>query len=173
LATGLCPNCATPRTGSFRFCRSCGLDYDAVPMSASNPAPAVKAPEPDVAAGPDMAEAVADAAPVVEGAEPIPPDRDPIPPEALPEPIDPPASPEAAVDPTPKPPADSIVIEKRRLKGWLGAFIGALIGAMLMGAIVVPYFKDGLLALGVVAGVAVVVALAWIGRRIAGGPAAS
>ena len=141
-------------------------------MSTSNPAPAVTAPEPDVAASPDMAEAVP-ASPAVEGPEPNLPDRDPIPPEAVPEPIDPPESPEAAVDPTPKPPADSIVIEKRRLKGWLGALIGALIGAMLMGAIIVPFFKDGLLALGIVAGIAVVVALAWLGRRIAGGPAVS
>ena len=29
VATGVCPNCGTPRVGSFRFCRSCGLDFDA------------------------------------------------------------------------------------------------------------------------------------------------
>lgn len=29
VATGLCPNCGIPRVGSFRFCRSCGLDFDA------------------------------------------------------------------------------------------------------------------------------------------------
>ncbi|MFI5292898.1 MAG: hypothetical protein ACHQ02_08525, partial [Candidatus Limnocylindrales bacterium] len=76
-------------------------------------------------------------------------------------------------DSRPKVPADAIVIEKRRLKQWLGAFIGALIGAMLMGAIVVPFFQDGLLVLGILAGIATIVALAWLGRRIAGGTARS
>jgi hypothetical protein len=33
----LCPKCGTPRVGSFRFCRSCGLDFDATddPTSAT------------------------------------------------------------------------------------------------------------------------------------------
>ena len=33
----VCPQCGTPRVGQFRFCRSCGLDYDHLP--ATTPAP--------------------------------------------------------------------------------------------------------------------------------------
>lgn len=35
MATALCPTCGTARTGSFRFCRSCGLDFDAPVASAA------------------------------------------------------------------------------------------------------------------------------------------
>jgi hypothetical protein len=28
-----CPKCGTPRTGTFRFCRTCGLDFDALPAA--------------------------------------------------------------------------------------------------------------------------------------------
>jgi len=34
MASAFCPRCGTPRAGSFRFCRSCGLDFDDVPSSA-------------------------------------------------------------------------------------------------------------------------------------------
>ena len=37
MASSFCPSCGTPRTGNFRFCRKCGLDFDAL------------APEPRVA----------------------------------------------------------------------------------------------------------------------------
>ena len=38
-----CPTCGTGRTGAFRFCRSCGLDFDAstapaVPSAQAQPA---------------------------------------------------------------------------------------------------------------------------------------
>jgi hypothetical protein len=42
MATEFCPNCGTARSGSFRFCRSCGLDFDAAvapPSAASAPPP--------------------------------------------------------------------------------------------------------------------------------------
>ena len=29
MATQMCPKCGAARTGSFRFCRTCGLDFDA------------------------------------------------------------------------------------------------------------------------------------------------
>jgi hypothetical protein len=29
-----CPNCSTPRTGQFRYCRVCGLDFDVAERSA-------------------------------------------------------------------------------------------------------------------------------------------
>lgn len=31
MATEFCPRCGYARTGSFRFCRSCGLDFDLLP----------------------------------------------------------------------------------------------------------------------------------------------
>jgi hypothetical protein len=37
-----CPVCGTARTGSFRFCRSCGFDFDTIPSGAMAP------PEPNV-----------------------------------------------------------------------------------------------------------------------------
>lgn len=37
-ATVLCPTCGTRRIGSFRFCLSCGLDYDAVVEPANSAA---------------------------------------------------------------------------------------------------------------------------------------
>ena len=49
MATGSCPNCGTARVGSFRYCRSCGLDYDAEVPKAPTPAPAVLTPVPEAA----------------------------------------------------------------------------------------------------------------------------
>lgn len=37
MASDLCPTCGTPRVGSFRFCRSCGLDFDATIQSSYRP----------------------------------------------------------------------------------------------------------------------------------------
>lgn len=44
MATEFCPRCGTARTGSFRFCRSCGFDFDA----AGDPAPATPSTHPPV-----------------------------------------------------------------------------------------------------------------------------
>lgn len=46
-AREFCPSCGTPRTGSFRFCRSCGFDYDTLPeQSYLIPDPPLVAPPP-------------------------------------------------------------------------------------------------------------------------------
>ena len=58
MATEMCPICGAARTGSFRFCRTCGLDFDA-PVSGTPtdvggvlaPAGVVGAAEPDAAPG--------------------------------------------------------------------------------------------------------------------------
>lgn len=55
MATELCPQCGTARIGSFRFCRSCQFDFDALPTIT--PAPAAPALAP--AAGPAAAPVVA------------------------------------------------------------------------------------------------------------------
>ena len=52
MATTLCPTCGTARTGSFRYCRSCGFDFDAATATASTPAPAVATPTPAPEAAP-------------------------------------------------------------------------------------------------------------------------
>ena len=38
MASSFCPRCGTQRTGALRFCRSCGLDFDA-DASPAAPAP--------------------------------------------------------------------------------------------------------------------------------------
>lgn len=35
MASALCPGCRTPRVGSFRYCRSCGLDDESLNYAAS------------------------------------------------------------------------------------------------------------------------------------------
>ena len=35
MASSFCPKCGTPRAGAFRFCRTCGLDLDAIPSTPS------------------------------------------------------------------------------------------------------------------------------------------
>ena len=42
MADAFCPRCGTPRTGSFRFCRNCGLDLDT--LSAAGAAPPAPTP---------------------------------------------------------------------------------------------------------------------------------
>ena len=47
MATEFCPGCRTARTGSFRYCRSCGFDFDATsgfPPATSSTDPPVHAP---------------------------------------------------------------------------------------------------------------------------------
>lgn len=38
MASEFCPRCGIPRVGALRFCRSCGLDYDALPSVLQPPA---------------------------------------------------------------------------------------------------------------------------------------
>jgi hypothetical protein len=40
MSSTYCPNCGTPRVGSFRFCRKCQFDFDSIQDSASAAAPA-------------------------------------------------------------------------------------------------------------------------------------
>jgi len=137
-------------------------------MSTSNRVPAVRAPEPAADMSPDSVDPAVDAVPdeVEPAADLVPgPDTDPIPPEAG---VEPPAADEGL---TPKPSSDVIVLEKRHLRQSAGALIGALIGLMLVGAIVVPFFGDDLLVLGIAAGIATVLALAALGMRMAAGSA--
>jgi len=52
MPSDFCPQCATPRTGSFRYCRSCKFDYDgggigtipSTPTTAASTAKASKSP---------------------------------------------------------------------------------------------------------------------------------
>ncbi len=52
MATVLCPSCGAARTGSFRFCRTCGLDFDASEHGVTAPTPAVLGSLPDAAVAP-------------------------------------------------------------------------------------------------------------------------
>ena len=66
-----CPNCGTARTGSFRFCRSCGFDYDPAQAVAPTAAPTVlgevsgpgPGPEAEAVPTPTAAEAATPARP--------------------------------------------------------------------------------------------------------------
>ena len=128
MATALCPNCGTARTGSFRFCRSCGLDFDAAAPSTPGSVPAVLAPAPEVASvGPPAAD--------LDGGQR-------------------------------QPSSDVIVIQVRLLKLWAGAIVGGLVGVMLAGAVVVPFFGDARLVLGLVVGIGLVIVSAWLGLRV-------
>lgn len=53
MPTEFCPQCATPRTGSFRYCRSCKFDYDtsAAPTTPAwpSPPPPLTPPPPPIA----------------------------------------------------------------------------------------------------------------------------
>jgi hypothetical protein len=46
MATELCPQCGTARIGSFRFCRSCQFDFDALPAITRAPSSAAPAAAP-------------------------------------------------------------------------------------------------------------------------------
>jgi micrococcal nuclease len=46
LAQPSCPQCGTARLGAFRFCRACGLDFDALPPPLTPSAPATAPAEP-------------------------------------------------------------------------------------------------------------------------------
>ena len=50
-----CPKCGTRRVGAFRFCLSCGLDFDLVPAIHAPVPPIVsqRAPGPDATPTPD------------------------------------------------------------------------------------------------------------------------
>ena len=49
MSTGSCPVCGTARVGSFRYCRSCGLDYDSGVPNVPTPAPVIQDPVPEQA----------------------------------------------------------------------------------------------------------------------------
>jgi hypothetical protein len=75
LADAFCPRCGTPRTGSFRFCRSCGLDLDALAVAgaATPAAPTGLAAAPQRAPPPGplpAASAVPAAVPAAAGTDP-------------------------------------------------------------------------------------------------------
>ena len=128
MATALCPNCGTARTGSFRFCRSCGLDFDAAAPSAPASVPAVLAPASDVPS------------------------------------VEVPATEHDGGQGQPG--GDVLVIQVRLLKLWAGALVGGLVGVMLAGAVVVPFFGDARLLLGLVVGIGLVIVSAWLGLRV-------
>ncbi len=48
MASTFCPKCGTPRVAAFRYCRSCGLDYDAIDGRGTSqaPPPSIIAPAP-------------------------------------------------------------------------------------------------------------------------------
>lgn len=46
MATELCPQCGTARIGSFRFCRSCQFDFDALPAITRAPSSGAPAAAP-------------------------------------------------------------------------------------------------------------------------------
>lgn len=116
--------------GSFRFCRSCGLDYDSPVPDAPTPAPAILAPVPET------------------------------PPVVLPE------VGSTGTQPQPRPAGDVIVIQKQQLRLWAGVLVGGIIGMLLAGALVVPFFGEDGVLLGLVAGIVTVVLSAWLGMRV-------
>ena len=128
MATASCPTCGTARTGSFRYCRSCGFDFDAPASDAPTPPPAAASPVADAVLG--------------------------SPPTA------------GASDAPPQPAGDVIVIQVRQLKLVVWVIAGGLIGAMLAGAVVVPFFGGEGVVLGSLAGIATIVASAWLGMRL-------
>ena len=157
VSTDVCPTCGTPRMGSFRFCRSCGFDYDAsvsVPPAAM---PGVLAPAP--VAGP--------------AAPPDPPSALSTPPQATgaigaqtPAPGAIGTQPPAGGPVGAKPSADDVVVVKvRDLKLATGAIFGGLIGAMITGAFIVPGLGAERLAVAVVLGILTILASAALGAR--------
>jgi hypothetical protein len=152
LATETCPICGSARTGSFRFCRSCGLDYDPAEGNAVETGSAMAAPAPPSILG-DEPDAVTDG-------------------DALPGSFAASsATAAAATIDTPErasPPAsDVIVIQKRHVRMAVGALAGGFIGAMISGALVVPFLGEALVTLGAVAAVATIAVGAFLGARVA------
>jgi hypothetical protein len=49
MVTALCPTCGAARTGSFRFCRSCGWDFDSDEQGSTPTTPGVLGALPDEA----------------------------------------------------------------------------------------------------------------------------
>ena len=144
LATETCPICGTGRTGSFRFCRSCGLDFDA---DAPNP-------EPNEESAPTA----------ILGSEPV---TDTAPETTTGSTATATDAPDPAASAATPSPSDVIVIKKRHLRLGAGAVIGGLIGSMIAGALIVPRFDESLAAVGAAAGVLTIVAGALIGMRVA------
>ena len=140
LATETCPICGTDRTGSFRFCRSCGLDFDADAPNAESAPLGIVGSEP-----------ATDAAPAAAATSVSTTTEEPGPAQAA----------------TAPPASDAIVIQKRHLRLAAGIVIGGLIGSMIGGALIVPRFDESLAAVGAAAGVLTIVAGALIGMRVA------
>ena len=170
MAIVLCPECGTARTGSFRFCRSCSFDFDspgASALSAATPVGGV------LASAGEGAGAASVAAPIETSS--LLPDDEPawttVPaPAPGPGPVADPG-PVAAPDPVSPPTSDVVVVKKRTLRRLAGLLGGGLVGAMLAGAVVIPFLGEALVQVGALAGVATIVASAFIGLRIADRPA--
>jgi len=130
--------------GSFRFCRSCGFDYEPEVSDASNPAPAVLAPVP---------QPVPDPEPSAGGGFSLP--------APAPAPVATVSGGPAAAT------AGVIAVPVEPLKRLAGALIGALIGAMLAGAVVVPFLGDTRIYLAFVAAIVTISVAALLGMRAA------
>ena len=173
--TTACPSCGTPRMGSFRFCRSCGYDYEPAAPNASTPAPGILTPVPEAAAdGPAALSAASGPAPASEAAPP-PPAAQPgtaAPAAGSAQPFGAAPAPATAARPIaggsdgqPTPADDVIAIPVQPLKRAVGALIGGLIGAMLAGAVIVPFLGDSRIFLAVVATVVTISVAALLGVR--------
>lgn len=71
MARESCPNCGTKRTGAFRFCRSCGFDFEA--SAAASPPPVAAPPSPvpsQPTSTPTATTSVGDAAAGTQGPDP-------------------------------------------------------------------------------------------------------
>ena len=145
--TTACPSCGTPRMGSFRFCRSCGFDYEPMASNASpsaDPTPAVLTSAPETAADVPPISGASFRLPASEAAAPV-----------------------SGESGGPAPSAgDVIAVPVEPLKRAAGAIIGGLIGAMLAGAVIVPFLGDGRIFLAVVATIVTISVAALLGVRV-------
>ena len=64
MSSTFCPKCGTRRVGAFRFCRSCGFDFDIdwAVHAPFRPAVSQRAPEPDAMPIPDRQDVAKSAA---------------------------------------------------------------------------------------------------------------